>query len=167
MTDYDFPDEVLVYEGQPQGYGSEIFSYTPSQLLTQIRIHSEAILAIPLASWVNGIYQTSNDWRFIMDNYLVLVSCYKALGDAYREKIWDTMIEMVIIVACLAVILVLALVGQIFLIFQPLLGTATMASSTLLRELPISLDILHSKHEYRYDACFTRQRCHQHAYLGH
>jgi len=106
--------------------------YTPAGLVTQIMIHSAAFFALPASAFTDGSYRLSNDWRFFMDNYSVLMLCFRTMGYNYQETIWSTMIQMLIIVACLALVLILALIGQIYLIFEPLLRTATTASGTLL-----------------------------------
>jgi len=134
MTGFEFPTEFLIYESKPQAFASQISIYTPSQLLTRICVHADAVIALDIDAFVSGAYTVQNDWRFLMDNYSVLMMCFQAVGDFYTQKIWDTMISMLAIVASLSLVLCLALVGQVYLIFEPLLRTATMASGTLLRK---------------------------------
>jgi hypothetical protein len=140
MKSFSFPAEVLVHEPTPNGLSAETFSYTPFQLLTQILSHLKAILDIPLASWTSTAYEINADWRFFMDNYMIIINSYKALKDKYTDQIWATLTQMIIIVAFLALSLVLALITQVYFIFEPLLATATMASGTLLSMASIHQD---------------------------
>jgi len=133
LTSFDFEDDRTFVESQDPGTTLTVVSYGPSKILSQTIVHTQGVLNIPLADWSGAQYASNKDWRFFMDNYQSIFQAGKVLGDTYSAGFWAELVKGVAILACLLLSLVLALVGQIFLIFEPLLATANHASATMLK----------------------------------